>query len=641
MKNGFLRVATATPKLVLADPASNAREAVTLAKSAAKEKASLLVFPELSLSGKTAGDLFLQTALLSASEKALMLYMKETAELPLFSLIGLPVSYGGKLYNAAAAVYGGRLLGLVPKTVRSGKDIAEGRCFAKGPREATLISFAGQETLFGGALLFSAEGMPSLVIAVEFGSEGESLMPPALRLAASGATVILSPSATPELVGQCEKRRLSTAELSRRTRAAILLSEAGTGESGTDFIFGGQALIAECGDILREKPVFSKDALLFATLDTERITAERLREPAFGEGEAVAASRVSFRLPLREAPLDRDYAPSPFLPEGSEARLLRASLILDMAAHALAGRLERAHAKNAVIGLSGGLDSTLALLVAVRAFHLLSYPTSGILAVTMPGFGTTGRTRGNAETLAEALSVTLKTVPIGAAVIQHFMDIGHDPECYNVVYENAQARERTQILMDLANACGGLVIGTGDLSELALGWATYNGDHMSMYAVNAGIPKTMIRCLVAHEADRLENAGDENAAPVLRDILDTPVSPELLPPKDGEIAQCTEGIVGPYELHDFFLYYLLRFGFSPKKLYRIACHAFLDIYTPEVILGWLRVFLRRFITQQFKRSCLPDGVKIGSVGVSPRGDLMMPSDASLTLWQKELDEINA
>ncbi len=633
MKNGFLRVVAASPDIVLADPRTNAKAAAEAVRRAAKQDARVVVFPELFLTGSTAGDLFFTSTLLCESELALREFLKATQDTPVLAFLGLPVALGGRLYNVAAVSYGGKLLAVIPK---SGTARAS-RHFAPAPAAVTEVALASQRVPFGRDLLLAPKEMPGVVFAAVFGDELCSLASPAATLAAAGATVFACLSAQNELVGSAAARRRRITDFTSLAAASLVLSEAGRGESGTDLVFGAHRAVAECGNIVAEALPFAAGALLFATLDTEKCVASRRRAPAFAQAApGVTALPFSFPLTVCEAPA---VSPSPFVPADAEERKNRAALLLRLQSEALAARMARSHSRSLVIGLSGGLDSTLAILVAARACDLLSIPRTKILAVTMPGFGTTGRTRGNAEKLADALGATLKTVPIGAAVMQHFTDIGHDPSHMDVVYENAQARERTQILMDLANAASGLVVGTGDLSELALGWATYNGDHMSMYGVNADIPKTLVRHLVAFSAEEYRDMGDDECAAVLDDILDTPVSPELLPPKDGEIAQCTEGIVGPYELHDFFLYYAVRYGYSPKKILLLAARAFDGTYPYETIVGWLRVFFRRFLTQQFKRSCLPDGPKVGSVGFSPRGDFSMPSDASIAAFEKELSEL--
>ena len=640
MQDGFLRVAAATPALSLADPEKNKNALVALAGKAAEQGVKLLVFPELSLCGYTLSDLFFQELLLKKCEEALASYVEETKDLDLISFVGLPVSHRGKLYNCAAAVSRGRLLGLVPKSnIPNYNEFYEARHFQPAPEQVADVNFAGQTTAFGADLLFSCREMPALTVAAEICEDLWVSVPPSCRHTAAGATLVVNLSASDELVGKPEYRKNMLAIHSAKTLSVYLYADAGDGESGTDMVFSAHNVIAENGRIVAEKAPFSQETLLMAEVDLGHILAERRKITTFHTSDNAAYREIPFFLTVTETPLSSPAPKMPFVPLDMVGRQERCELILSIQSHGLAGRIQRAHADTAVVGLSGGLDSTLALLVAVRAADLLGRPRSMITAVTMPGFGTTSRTRGNAEILAEDLQVTLRKIPIGDAVMQHFRDIGHDPTNYNVVYENGQARERTQILMDIANGENGIVIGTGDLSELALGWATYNGDHMSMYAVNASVPKTLVRHIVSYAADRAEAENDHKTAAVLRDILATPVSPELLPPKDGEIAQCTEGIVGPYELHDYFLYYTVRFGYRPKKIFRMAVASFAGEYSPEVILRWLKVFFRRFFTQQFKRSCLPDGPKVGSVVLSPRADWRMPSDASFAAYQKELDEI--
>lgn len=640
MKYGYIRVGAVTPKLYLCEPERNAAAAAEAARNAAKKGVKILVFPELCLVGYTLSDLFFQSALLRGAENALSAYIEETKDLDLLSFIGLPVEQNGKLYNAAAAVCGGELLGVVPKShIPNYNEFYELRHFAPAPSENGRITLAGHTVPFGTNLLFSCPDMKYLTVAAEICEDLWVSVPPSCRHTAAGATVVVNLSASDELVGKPEYRKNLVSMQSARTMSAYLYADAGDGESGTDMVFSAHNLIAENGRILAEKKPFAADELITAEIDLERLIAERRRTNTFRTDTKGDYTVIPFRLTVTDTEISCPPAKTPFVPQDADGRRERCELILTIQAKGLAGRIRRAYAQCAVVGLSGGLDSTLAVLVAARAADMIGFDRKKIIAVTMPGFGTTARTKGNAEKLAEALGVTLRTVSIHAAVEQHFRDISHDPTNLNVVYENAQARERTQILMDMANAGNGIVIGTGDLSELALGFATYNGDHMSMYAVNAGVPKTLVRHIVSFSADCAQSDGNATLAAVLRDILATPVSPELLPPQDGEIAQKTEGIVGPYELHDYFLYHMVRFGYSPKKLFRMACRSFEDDYTPAVILGWLRLFVRRFFSQQFKRSCLPDGPKVGSVVLSPRADWRMPSDASSALFMKELDEI--
>lgn len=639
MKDGFIRVGAATPAARVADPAFNANAAVKAATVAAASGVRVLVFPELTLTTYTCSDLFFQQTLLDAAEGALRVYMKRTAALDMISFIGVPVLFHDKIYNCAAAVAGGKLLGLTAKVnLPNYNEFYEARHFTPAPKENFPVSYAGQNTLLGARMIFTCESMPGLRLAAEICEDLWVANAPSVRHAAAGATVIVNLSASDEVVGKADYRRALVTMQSAKLTAGYVYADAGDGESGTDTVYSGHNLIAENGRLAAEAPPFSGKELIFAELDMQKISAERRKTTTVCSAPDDAYDIIPFSLSVGETELSSAPPRFPFVPDDPTHRAERCRLILNMQAHGLAGRMERAHAKCAVIGVSGGLDSTLALLVAVRAADMAKMGRKRMIAVTMPCFGTTARTKGNAEKMAESLGVTLRTVDIQAAVRQHFSDIGHDADNFNVVYENAQARERTQVLMDIANAEGGLVVGTGDLSELALGWATYNGDHMSMYAVNASVPKTLVRHIVAFVADEAEAAGRQDEATVLRDVLATPVSPELLPPKDGKIAQCTEGIVGPYELHDYFLYHFVRFGFSPEKIFRLAALTFRGIYDEETIRLWLGVFVRRFFAQQFKRSCLPDGPKVGTVVLSPRADWRMPSDASAAAWLRMFDE---
>ncbi len=625
MKNGIVKVAAATPAIRVADIKNNLAECITLAGEAEKRGVKILVFPELTLTGATAGDLFFNKTLLSSAEEALSEFAEATAELDIISFIGLPAMLSGRIYNAVCAVNHGDILALVPKT-RLTAD--ESRYFGTSDESFEVI-YAGQETYFGSDILLSCDSLDDLTLAVSVGYEISSPLSSVRLAALSGASVIINPYSAPELVAKPEKDREFLKSESLVTVSAIIRADAGFGESGTDGVYAGRSIVAERGHILAEAEPFT-DGLTVADVDIEFINHDRTVSGDFG-GELSDYTLVDFSVENEETVLENPPKKLVFIPEDEELEN-RLSSILAIQSNALAGRIKRSYSKGAVIGVSGGLDSTLALLATANAMDILGESRDKIIAVTMPCFGTTKRTKGNAERLAESLGATLKCIDIKASVTQHFADIGHNPEDYSVVYENAQARERTQVLMDIANAEGSLVVGTGDLSELALGWATYNGDHMSMYGVNAGIPKTLMRYIVSYYADKAEKDGSLAVAEVLRDVLNTPVSPELLPPKDGEIAQCTEGIVGPYELHDFFLYYHVRFGASPEKILRLANAAFHIEYDEETIKGWLKVFLRRFFSQQFKRSCLPDGPKVGSVGFSPRGDFKMPSDAVSALW---------
>lgn len=641
MIHGFIKTAAVTPKVQVADPEGNAREIIRLAKEAAGNGAKIIAFPELCITGYTCGDLFLQELLLESAKEALLQIIRETRELDALIFAGLPWEKEGKLYNVAAVFQGGKLLGLVPKTcIPNYGEFYELRHFARGNQEADAVwtdSGDGERDYipFGTRLLFTCEEMPGLAVAAEICEDVWVPDPPSIHHALAGATVIVNCSASDETTGKDAYREALISGQSARLVCGYIYANAGEGESSQDLVFGGHNLIAENGKILSRSARF-KNETIYADLDIARIVGERRRMTTFFSRTDAVYTEIGFHLNKEETKLSRFIDPAPFVPDDSQDRQKRCEEIFAIQYMGLKKRLEHTRSRTSVVGISGGLDSTLALLVAVRAFDSLGLPRKGILGVTMPCFGTTDRTYRNACELVRKLGGTLREVDIREAVTTHFRDIGHDPEVHDVTYENSQARERTQVLMDLANQSGGLVIGTGDMSELALGWATYNGDHMSMYGVNAGVPKTLVRHLVRYYAD---TCGDPELAATLLDVLDTPVSPELLPPKDGVIAQKTEDLVGPYELHDFFLYYVLRFGFTPSKIYRLARLAFAGVYGEDTILKWLKTFYRRFFTQQFKRSCLPDGPKVGSVAVSPRGDLRMPSDASAAIWLKELETL--
>ena len=637
MQDGFVKIAAATPDLRVADCAYNASEIVKQAKQAAAKGAHLVVFPELCLTGYTCGDLFLQRTLLDGALTALDTVRRETAELNAAVVVGLPLVQQGKLFNVAAVLCGGKIEGVVPKQfIPNYSEFYEARHFISGAGVPfQTISLLGQDTLFAGGepLVFQCADMPEFTLGVEICEDLWVADPPSTRLAQAGATVIVNLSASDEIIGKASYRRDLVRQQSARLLCAYLYADAGFGESTQDLVFAGHDLIAENGALLAESRLFDR-GVIYADIDVQRLTHERRRMNTFvtEQNPMVAA------LPVRPGENDlteRRFPRTPFVPASKALRDERCEEILSLQATGLATRLRHTHAKTAVVGLSGGLDSTLALIVLVHAFDMLGLDRKGILAVTMPCFGTTARTKGNAEKLADAYGVTLQTVDIKAAVDQHFSDIGQSKDDLSVTFENGQARMRTLVLMNLANKTGGMVVGTGDLSELALGWATYNGDHMSMYGVNASIPKTLVRYLVAYEADRTMG----ELSDVLYDVLDTPVSPELLPPKDGEISQRTEDLVGPYELHDFFLYYMLRFGYPPRKIYRIARKTFAGAYGDATIKKWLVTFIRRFFTQQFKRSCLPDGPKVGTVTLSPRGDWRMPSDACAALWLSEAESL--
>jgi len=638
MRDGFIKVAAGTPEIRVADCRHNAEQIFTLMRQADRQGVRVLALPELCLTGYTCGDLFLQDTLIRGAEEGLKTVLEATRDLDMLTALGVPVRYGNKLYNCAAVICQGQILGLIPKThLPNYGEFYEQRWFASGDclgGTDRRISFAGQEnTVFSTDLVFQCEQLSDLVIGVELCEDLWSVFPPSNRLAAEGATILLNLSASDETVGKADYRRALVTGQSARLVCGYVCADAGAGESSTDLVFSGHNLIAENGVLLNERRFAA--GLTISEIDVGRLAYERRRLNTF-PAQDQSAVPVLFSLEPSSTTLSRDISPTPFVPEDPEDRAERCDEILKIAALGLKQRLEHTGAATAVIGLSGGLDSTLAILIAGIAMKLLGRPASDIIAVTMPCFGTTDRTRDNAVELALRLGATLRRIDITKTVKSHFRDIGQPLDQHDVTFENAQARERTQVLMDIANQTGGLVVGTGDLSELALGWATYNGDHMSMYGVNASIPKTLVRHLVGHVCgDRAEQ--DPALSHVLADILDTPVSPELLPAVNGTISQRTEELVGPYELHDFFLYYIVRWGFSPRKVLRLSEQAFAHRYERPVILHWLRTFCRRFFAQQFKRSCLPDGPKVGSVTLSPRGDWRMPSDASARLWLEELE----
>ena len=637
MRDGFVKVAAGTPAIRVADCRWNAEQVFTLMREADKQGVRVLVLPELCLTGYTCGDLFLQDTLLKGAEEALATVLEATKNLDMLTALGLPVRHRGKVYNCAAVIHKGDILGLVPKTwVPNYGEFYEKRWFEPACPGDRLFSFCGQEVYLGADVIFPCDTVPGLTVGVEICEDLWASTPPSVALAEAGATVILNLSASDETAGKAAYRRALVTGQSARLLCGYVYANAGEGESSTDLVFSGHDLVAENGALLAERR-FST-GLTVSEIDVARLEYERRRLTTFRSAPEGKTLTIPFSLEPATTTLTRPVSPTPFLPEDEAARDAHCEEIILLSALGLKKRLEHTHAGAAVVGLSGGLDSTLAILITAVAMKLLDRPASDIIAVTMPCFGTTDRTRDNAVELAQRLGATLKRIDIGAAVKQHFKDIGQSMENTDVTFENAQARERTQVLMDVANQCGGLVVGTGDLSELALGWATYNGDHMSMYGVNAGIPKTLVRHLVRHIAgDKAEE--DRALSTVLEDILDTPVSPELLPAVGGQIAQKTEDLVGPYELHDFFLYYVVRWAFPPRKVLRLAEHAFGRAYDRATILKWLRTFYRRFFAQQFKRSCLPDGPKVGTVSLSPRGDWRMPSDAVATLWLEELEDL--
>ena len=636
MEHGFVKVAAVTPKIKVADTRHNAEEICGKLEEAYAHGAKVIVFPELCITGYTCGDLFLQSLLLEEAQKALLQITAATEGKDALVLVGLPIEKEGKLYNVAAVLQDGEILGLVPKAnIPSYAEFYEGRHFAEGNSQVVSYFLDGEEIPFGTNLLFQCENVPGLVVGCEICEDLWVANPPSTNHALMGATLIANLSASNETVAKNEYRQMLVKSASGRLICGYVYASAGEGESTQDLVFGGHNMIAENATMLAESKRFIGETI-YGDVDIHRILMERRRMGIFGKEPVMPYMVVPFNLEMKKTELDRRFDSMPFVPRDEEQKSKRCEEILSIQAYGLKKRYEHIGAKTAVIGISGGLDSTLALLVTVRTFDMLGLDRKGILAVTMPGFGTTDRTYDNACKLVHTLGATLEEVSIKEAVTLHFKDIGHDIDNHDVTYENSQARERTQILMDIANRVNGLVIGTGDMSELALGWATYNGDHMSMYGVNAGVPKTLVRHLVKYYADTCEN---KELTEVLLDVLDTPVSPELLPPVEGKIAQKTEDLVGPYELHDFFLYYMLRCGFPPVKVFRVAKEAFAGLYDEATILKWLKTFYRRFFTQQFKRSCLPDGPKVGSVGVSPRGDLRMPSDACARIWLEQVEEL--
>lgn len=638
MKDGFIRCAAMVPKVTVADCGANEREIIRLLDEADEAGANVVVFPELCITGYTCGDLFLQDKLTSEAMQSLLVIAEHTKGMNLIAFVGLPVLYQNKLHNAAAAVCNGEILGMTTKShFPNYSEFYEARHFVPASSDYVFIDIGQNSVLFGPKLLYRCLDIPELVIGAEICEDLWVPSPPSVNHAAAGATLIVNCSASDETVGKDAYRRSLISGQSASLISAYVYSDAGEGESTQDLVYAGHGLICENGTVLAEARRFMNESI-YADVDLGRICSERRRISTFPAVYDEDYFEISFNLEKRDIKLRRKYNVTPFVPSDKSDRDSRCEEILTIQAMGLKKRLEHTGCKNAVIGISGGLDSTLALIVTAKAFDMLKLPRTGITAVTMPCFGTTDRTYNNACRLVHGLGAALREINIKKAVSLHFEDMGHDPLIHDVTYENSQARERTQVLMDIANQNGGLVIGTGDMSELALGWATYNGDHMSMYGVNCSVPKTLVRHLVRYYADV---CGNEALTRILLDILDTPVSPELLPPSGGTISQKTEDIVGPYELHDFFLYYILRFGYTPSKVFRLACNAFVNFYDKTTILNWLRIFYRRFFSQQFKRSCVPDGPKVGSVALSPRGDLRMPSDASARMWLAELDEIKS
>ena len=636
MQQGFVKVAAVTPDIKVADPLYNRESVLKGIKEAADAGAVIIVCPELCLTGYTCGDLFSQEILLREAKEALLWIVEQTKAYNALIFVGLPLEHLGKLYNVAAVMNRGELLGFVPKTyLPNYGEFYELRHFTRGMEQAVSVCIGDQEALMGTQLIFTCKEYPALRVAAEICEDLWAPDPPSTHHALAGANLIVNLSASDETTGKDIYRRDLIKGQSARLACGYVYCSAGEGESTQDIVFSGHNVIAENGTMLAEAARFVNETT-YADIDVERMNAERRRMTTFELRGEAEYSYLGFSLEVKETNLTRAVDPSPFVPSDMYDREKRCEEILAIQAMGLKKRLAHTGCRNAVVGISGGLDSTLALLVTVRAFDLLNIPREKITAVTMPGFGTTDRTYDNAVGMIRCLGATFREISIVDAVTMHFSDIGHDAAVHDVTFENCQARERTQILMDIANKNGGMVIGTGDMSELALGWATYNGDHMSMYGVNCSVPKTLVRHLVRYYAD---TCGDGRLSEVLYDVLDTPVSPELLPPEDGKISQKTEDLVGPYELHDFFLYQVLRFGFSPAKVYRLAKRAFTGSYDEETILKWLKKFYWRFFSQQFKRSCVPDGPKVGTIALSPRGDLRMPSDASVNVWIKELENM--
>ncbi len=632
MKDGFIKVAAGTPRVQVAGCRENAEQTFGLMRQADALGVHLLVLPELGLTGCTCGDLFFQPTLLDGAAQALSTVLEATRNLRLVTVVGLPLRHNRQVYNCAAVLQGGKVLGVVPK--HCGSFLSQTRHFAAPPEGMEQIALpTGQSVPFGAALTFTCDTLSAFSFGVVLGDLVSSQA--SGQLASGGAVILANPGADCALVGRSAKRLTQVTSESARLVCGMVSAEAGDGESTTDMVFAGHNIIAENGTLLAESRFDT--GLSISEIDVNRLAYERRRKGGFSE-QAAAQTRISFSLPLTKTNLTRYISAFPFVPEDGSVRNTRCEETLLIASLGLKKRLEHTGAKTAVIGLSGGLDSTLAILITMIAMKMMDRPAEDVIAVTMPCFGTTDRTRNNAVELAERCGATLRRIDISNTVRSHFADIGQSMDNHDVTFENAQARERTQVLMDIANQTGGMVIGTGDLSELSLGWATYNGDHMSMYGVNASIPKTLVRHLVQYVSkDKAKE--DQALSVVLSDILDTPVSPELLPAVGGVISQKTEDLVGPYELHDFFLYYIVRWAFPPKKILRLAEHAFGRQYPRAVILKWLKTFYRRFFSQQFKRSCLADSPKIGSVSLSPRGDWQMPSDAVSTLWLAELSEL--
>ncbi len=633
MKDGFIKVAAVSPSLKVGNTEYNSDEIIKHIDEAVKKHVKVLVFPEMSITGYTCADLFFQRTLLDGATEALRKIVASTAASDILVFVGYPLQYGGKLFNTAVAIQRGKVLAFIAKkNLPTYAEFYETRWFTPCPEENIILDTEWGEVRFGNHIILDASSPTSLRIGAEICEDLWVADPPSTHLALAGATLIVNLSASDELTGKEEYRKNLVTNQSARTLSAYIYSDASEGESTTDMVFTGSNIISEDGIILASRS-YSLGELLITEIDTDRLEREREKRNTFPLRDS-GYDYIPIIFDEEKTELTRYIDPHPFIPSDEESKSRRCEKVLLLQSLGLKRRLEHTHSDKAVIGLSGGLDSTLALLVTVKAFDSLKIDRKNIKAITMPCFGTTKRTRSNAEKLASALGTDFITVDITESVKSHFRDIGQSLDDYSVTYENGQARERTQVLMDWANKIGALVVGTGDLSELALGWATYNGDHMSMYGVNAGVPKTLVRSLVEYWAD---NEATRECGDILKDILLTPVSPELIPGRDGAIDQVTEDIVGPYELHDFFLYCIVRQSFGAGKTLRLAKYAFSDSYDIETLYKWLRTFIRRFFSQQFKRSCLPDGPKVGAVTLSPRSDWRMPSDSDSSIWIKELD----
>ena len=657
MNDGFVKVAAVSTDIQVANVKFNTKEICKGIAEATDNGAKIIVLPELVITGYTCGDLFTQELLLRQTKNALDEITEFTIPVDALIFIGLPFSHEGKLFNVVAALNKGKILGFTTKTyLPNYRDIYEMRHFAPGPEMVRQIEYRGQQVPFGPNLLFQSHEMEELVVSVEVCEDLWAPIPVGVHAALEGATVLVNSSASADTMGKYKERRELMKSHSMRLFSGYIYANAGTGESTTDAVFGGHCLILENGEVLAESEKF-ENGIIYSELDIFRITTERQKNTTFRLGEDCGLWRIPFDVNLDngKSEMSRLFQKTPFVPENEKELKEYCKEALQIQALGLKKRLEHSSAKVAVVGVSGGLDSSLALLVVDKTFDMLGKDKKDIIAVTMPCFGTTKRTYENGVALSMLLGATVLDIPIEEVVLKQFKDIDHNLEVMDITYENVQARQRTQMLMNLANQRNGLVIGTGSMSELALGWATYNGDHMSMYGVNSSVPKTLVRHLIKYQGDAIEKkqreegdvgisagvfqTGERSVREVIADILDTPISPELLPAKGGETTQRTEDLVGPYQLHDFFLYYMLKYNYSPSKIYRIAVTAFEGEFDPEAILKWLKVFYKRFFSQQFKRSCMPDGPTIGSVSLSPRGSLRMPSDACVELWLQDLENI--